>query len=526
MKQTLHILYAALLLTLAGCGGRSDAPAPLKDSNGGGGNSSERPVEFITRSTTGGDEELKTIFTNGTEIGISVNDYNEYTNVKYKYQDGKFVRAEPDKAIFIGEGKEEQMKQATYTAYYPYSPDGDYDSPTIMSDQKETERYYASDALIATGKLGELMKFDHRMAKVIITTPEAVQSVSIGGQPLQEDGNADQTIQAYNAEGDGKTWRTILVPGTRTLAVDVTKKNGDTFTATFEDKELQVGGQHTFSVTDFLNIPANATDMDTWETGHEETISQSGTYNFTGKCEDGKILISKVKAEITLNLYGTQIKQLKMVEGQQKLTINLYGTNRIETFYIDTDWWQPGPIDITLKGHGNAPRLEIDNSLEIYGLCEPALKGRKLTIQDLTVTGQSIYAMHLESLSITRSDITLTGRDQTATIGTPFENRHNLEISNINLTNCRLSLGRGGGNGINGPTTIGVGCTWEKTGKCGTITIKDCTITPLGVDNITIGVDGASSTGSRCGDIIVNGSKKANNTTYIWQESDNRDPGL
>lgn len=341
MRHNLHIMYIALLLTLAGCGGRHDAPAPLKDNDGGSGNGSERPVEFaLSRSTTGGDDELKTVFTNGTEIGISVEDYNEYTNVKYKYSDGKFVPADPHKAIFIGQEKKDQMKQTTYTAYYPYQENtAAYDNPAILGDQKDKERYYASDALIATGRLDEPMKFEHRMAKAYITTNDAMDYVCFLDWPLTAGSTDLRTPYALSVNENHTEWRIILTPGKRNMKI-ATGKGEKTYYADFGEKELLAGSQYAYHVN--IGLDLSKGDVIIEEPGEYTVIQSAG--GTTNHC----IKIDAKGGEATIHLQNVNIKAPTAI----------YATNGTATLILDTK------TEVVSTGAGE-PGISLGNDIKL-----------------------------------------------------------------------------------------------------------------------------------------------------------------
>ena len=212
MKHYIQTTAFAAMLLLAACGEDSLTPGNLPE-----GTDPDAPIEFpVTRSTTGGDGEEETVFQDGAEIGIFVDGYEEYQNLKYVYRsdgaEGRFVPATPRDGIYYGLLQSEAIRQATCTAYYPYNEEGDYANPTVEADQSTAENYYFSDALVATGILGQPLTFKHRMAKVVIRIDRDVTAVSL----------EDQGIKLFN-DGDKRTWRGILQPGTQNLKAVITQ---------------------------------------------------------------------------------------------------------------------------------------------------------------------------------------------------------------------------------------------------------------------------------------------------------------
>ncbi len=496
LNQPTHGAALALLLALAACQG-DDPTANLPQTG-----DPDAPVEFlVTRTTTGTGSEVETMFKNDTWIGICVQGYDEYSNVKYKYSDGKFVPAEPGQGIYFGKAQEEAMKQAEYTAYYPYSSSGiGYKYPTVQPGQSTEASYYASDALIATGKLGEEMKFTHRMAKVIITTSEAVTEVSVKQQPLRNGSVSPVDIPCLSA-GDGKTWRAILVPGTRNLTVEVVR-NGETCEADFGSQTLEAGKQYTFNVGQwrdkdgrlFIDLAKGNVNITT-EGGYHIYQSTEGTLEdrtITVSCGDG--------TNCQLVLDNLDFKGSTCFTLNSTATVKLLGVNRLES----TGDACPGvrvngsSTTLTLTG-SNGSLTAIGGGADGSGSSGPGIGngGGHITIQGTTVTAQAgSYSFAAAGIgtsggnssyttgNITIEDATVTavGKGQSAAIGTG-----NAEIyvgykgsstcGNITIRNSTLNLTTGGGKAAH----IGNGQndTDESSRMtCGDITIENCTIDP------------------------------------------------
>lgn len=519
LNQPTHGAALALLLALAACQGDDRLPGEPP-----GAGDPDAPIEFIvTRSTTGTDNELVTVFQEDTEIGICVQDYDEYSNVKYKYQatEGKFVPAEPGQGIYFGKAQEETVRQATYTAYYPYmTAPADYTTPAIRTDQSTADNYYASDALTATGKLGEEMKFTHRMAKVCITTSEAVTAVSIGGQPLQAEGTENRTIQLLNA-GDGKTWRGILVPGTRTLTAAITRSDG-IYKADFGNQTLEVGRQYTFSVDqwrdkdgylpiDLAKENINITKADKYRI-YQSTEGTLENRTITVKCGDGtncQLVLDNLDFEggtcFTLD-NGTATVELR---GANKLQSTGGGCPGVRVNGSSTTLTLTGSGSLTAIGggddgcFGSGPGMGNGNGhLIIRGTTVTAQAGTGGIAAGIGSTGGYNDYGTGDITIIENATVTAVGRSKSAAIGTgnttSFVSYKGLSMcGNITIKNSTLNLTSGGG----GAAHIGNGQNDTDDNsrmKCGNITIENCTITP---SDARIGNN--SSGNATCGTVTV-----------------------
>lgn len=358
--KTAQLIRAAapiLLLALAACRGDDRESYGLPGEQPGAGDP-DAPIEFIvSRSTTGGvqGQEAQTVFNDGNEIGIRVDGYEEYSNVKYKYRssDGKFVPAEPDKAIFFGQGKKEEMKEVTYTAYYPYNEDAStYDNPAIQGDQSEAERYYTSDALIATGRLGEPMKFTHRMAKVYITTNAPVEYVAVLDQPLTIDGSGELwSPYALSVNNENTEWRVVLVPGKRdiTMAIQIGDKM---YYAGFGEKELVAGHQYTYNINVGPNLDLSKGDVILNEPGDYTVIQSAG--GVTEHC----IRIETGGGETTVHLQNVNIKAPTAIYANRSGTTTLILDTKTQV--VSTGAGEPGislDSEIKLNIEGNNQEL-------------------------------------------------------------------------------------------------------------------------------------------------------------------------
>lgn len=232
MKYYIQTTAFATLLLLSACGDDSQLQGNLPE-----GIDPDAPIEFpATKSTASGDREEETTFQDGTEIGIYMDGYETYENKRFVYSNGKFSPATADDCIYYGEAG----AGANYTAYYPYNGQGDYDDPAIEQDQSTAKSYYLSDALMATGTLGQPLTFKHRMAKVVIRIDRDVTAVSL----------EDQGIKLFN-DGDKRTWRGILQPGTQNLKAVITQGSTN-YEVDYGEVTLTAGRQREFTVRGWM----------------------------------------------------------------------------------------------------------------------------------------------------------------------------------------------------------------------------------------------------------------------------------
>ena len=507
-NQPTHGAALALLLALAACQG-DDPTANLPQTG-----DPDAPVEFlVTRTTTGTGSEVETMFKNDTWIGICVQGYDEYSNVKYKYSDGKFVPAEPGQGIYFGKAQEEAMKQAEYTAYYPYSSSGiGYKYPTVQPGQSTEASYYASDALIATGKLGEEMKF-----KVIITTSEAVTEVSVKQQPLRNGSVSPVDIPCLNA-GDGRTWRAILVPGTRNLTVEVVR-NGETYEADFGSQTLEMGRQYTFSVDQwrdedgYLFIDLAQGNVNITQAGkyriYQSTTGTLENRTITVNCGDG------TNCQLVLDNLDFKGGTCFTLDNGTA-TVELRGTNKMESTGGGCPGIRPGGGTLTLTGSGSL--TAIGGGWDGYLGCGPGIGNGSghLIIRGTTVTAQAGTTdcaagigssggydnFSTGDITIENATVTAVGRSNSAAIGTGNSVKYygyngKSLCGNITIKNSTLNLTSGGGGAAhigNGENSTGN----DSKNTCGNITIENCTITP---SDARIGNN--SSGNATCGTVTV-----------------------
>lgn len=493
LNQPTHGAALALLLALAACQG-DDPTANLPQTG-----DPDAPVEFlVTRTTTGTGSEVETMFKNDTWIGICVQGYDEYSNAKYKYSDGKFVPAEPGQGIYFGKAQEEAMKQAEYTAYYPYSSSGiGYKYPTVQPGQSTEASYYASDALIATGKLGEEMKFTHRMAKVIITTSEAVTEVSVKQQPLRNGSVSPVDIPCLNA-GDGRTWRAILVPGTRNLTVEVVR-NGETYEADFGSQTLEAGKQYTFSVDQwrdedgYLFIDLAKGNVNITQAGkyriYQSTTGTLENRTITVNCGDG------TNCQLVLDNLDFKGGTCFTLDNGTA-TVKLQGTNQLQSTGDACPGVRPGGSTLILTGDGSltaiggghngwggsGPGIGNGNGhLIIRGTTVTAKAGDKWATAAGIGTSGGYDPFSNGDITIENATVTAEAGDYSAAIGTGYAEQYyeysgRTTCGNITIKNSTLYLTSGEGAAAIGNGKNPTGNASNNT--CGNITVEGCTITP------------------------------------------------
>lgn len=246
MNKAIHKLTFLLSLAatfLAACS-QDDAPVTVEKEN------PDTPQFIVTRSTgQGSGGELSTIFQNGTEVGLSVQESSGYTNMKYEYRDGTLKSKNGDILW------DKDVTSFTVDAYYPYRSDGAYANPSVLQDQSTEANYYLSDALHATGRVDRSsnsmsLDFEHRTAKVILKFAQAMNEVSILNQPLTTGTGAETgNIKAYDANGDGRTWKACIIPQKGITGLTVNSEiYGVTYKATLNKDNFEAGKQYSYNI--------------------------------------------------------------------------------------------------------------------------------------------------------------------------------------------------------------------------------------------------------------------------------------
>lgn len=562
LKTFVPAAIATVLLLLAACAddeqGYSRFPNTDEDDN---------RVDFVvTKSTVGdGDNDLVTRFTTDTEIGVAVEGYPEWSNVRYRYALGtdgveKFVPAEKGQGIYYAQKEDAALKECNYVAYYPYSENvAAYDNPAILEDQYKERNHYLSDVLVAKGKLKETMEFSHCMTKVLFDVAYEVNELEIMDQPLFEGDSRTHTVKAYKV--DRNKWAAFLVPGEYQLNI-ILKNHQGSYKANFRRRTLVVGKQYTYKVTD-----VKAT-IDLSGRTEDYIIRSSGTYDFSTResAFKGAIIVGKKSDrdyDVSINLHDIVIETEKenaihFWGENSKFNVNLYGTyNRITAEMSAIMLEGNDGTVLTVSGEKEKlTRLDLINNLAMYfvRIFTEIVRGKSasVNVENLIMFGDT----YVGSIAVDNTHETDPGSNVAKV------------CDNIKISNCDLMFG-----GYPGAALIGTGLSQLKKGwgwwrdlttKCGRIEIKNSKIYPMGVvpamyeGNPTtmpayIGVGSvAGGMWGECGDISienttiktsrevkigktidsfatsglvkVNGQDKVKNGTYVWSEGDNRTP--
>ncbi len=540
--QFTHGAALILLLALAACQGDdqlSEVP---------GTQDPDAPIEFpLSRSTTGDEsDEAATVFQDGVEIGISVK-YNsyDYNNMKYKYssEEGKFVPAEPSEGIYYGKNNEFNMtRNATYRAYYPYREDGDYTQPTILSDQSTEQGYYASDLLEAEGNLRQALQFKHRMAKVMIEVGQPMQAVTLTGQPLTENGQELQDVKALKADEEGKLWKAILPPGTRSLTAELTKQaNGKTYDITFDEETLTAGSQHTFTVERILErddqgriIIELAEYSYTITTPEKYLIRQSnpGTQVANGvtiDCDGAEIYIED-------QTFNTSTRLFTAGNGAKGGTIPIYVTGECKAecanFFTlgDNGVYLRDGSKFILKGTDRASsKLTIKSTGIGIGVTDwHHIETMEISTLNLNIESGSVcigggYNSAFSDLKIDNCTVVAksNGRNSAAigTIGNSIDLNYYRHEKNITISNSTVTATRGPVESDSPGADIGAGGSDQAyRTRCGDITLNDVSFektTHIGKSDVTPHETENANYVSQCGKIYIDGELAGENDEVV-----------
>jgi len=434
MNKAIHKLTFLLSLTalLTACS-QDDAPVTLDSYP-------DTPQITVTRSTASGDAEVKTIFQNGTEVGLSVQGSSAYSNMKYEYRDGT-LKPKGEK-IFWNTGS------LTVNAYYPYRNDGNYTNPPVYEDQSTEANYYLSDALHATGTVNNTgnsmsLDFKHRTAKIILNFPADVKDVKILNQPLTTGGATSNTISAYRRSGS--QWKACIIPGTKAMTVTFNRENWPALKVNLPSRNYEAGKQYIYSVSlDNIVIPLNLSNGNiTITDSHKYLITQSGTQT-TGNH------ISIANANPTVTLKNLNVKSSVALHiGAGSPTIILEGTNTLES----TDFGIAG-INLAHNAEG---------TLYIQGNGSLTAKG--------------------------------------ATCGAGIGTKESRSSYSIEIHDCTITAIAGNANGKANETAAGIGS--RGGAGCGNINIVKATVTAKGGDAKWSGAGIGSGGSGKCANIVI-----------------------
>ena len=483
MKHYIQTTAFAAMLLLAACGEDNLTPGNLPE-----GTDPDAPIKFTTKSTAGGDGEEETVFQDGAEIGIYVGGHEDYQNLRYVYQSdgagGRFVPATPQDGIYYGMLEVGDIMRATYTAYYPYDEQGDYANPTIEQDQSTAESYYVSDALVATGALGQPMTFSHRMAKVLIRTDRDVTAVSL----------EDQGIKLFN-DGDNRTWRGILQPGTQNLKAVITQGSMN-YEVDYGEVTLTAGSQREFTIRGWMaadgsiiiDLSQESVTIDK-EGKYYITLSESGTTsnNITVDIPAG------TTAEV--KLLGVDISAgtaFEVVHGTAEIELLSDGTS-----LVSTGEGQPGisltnadaHVHIIGGGHtlyarGGPSNTYIPGGPAIGVACDGT--GGNITIENCRLTGDA-GQVHAAAIG-TCADVPSWQNVRTSTCG------------NITISDSYLELAVSDGSDHIGNGTVGDLSYGRQYCNCGSITL-----TRVELDPADMRIGQLSGEYYECGTVTIDG---------------------
>lgn len=480
MNKAIHKLTFLLSLTalLTACS-QDDAPVTL--------DSYPDTLQItVTRSTASGDAEVKTIFQNGTEVGLSVQGSSAYSNMKYEYRDGT-LKPKGEK-IFWNTGS------LTVNAYYPYRNDGNYTNPPVYEDQSTEANYYLSDALHATGTVSKTdnsmsLDFKHRTAKMIFTFTEDVDEVTIANQPLTQGGEATHTIKAYKETA--RKWKACIIPQTN-LTVNVKKST----------KVYQAGLTENFSGTkqyayQISTIESEVKDL----SAGNVSIADNGTYSIkqSGGGTTGNSI--SITGSPTVYLHGVNISSstaLSVSNGEP--TLILVGSNTLKSTTGNAAGIQLNGADahVIIKGSGY---LEVT--------CGPSggnYSGAGIgtasegTCGNISIEGGTIHAVS------DRFGAAIGGGD-------------NSTCGNITIRNATVTALLSGGGGA----AIGSGEAHDGgSSQCGNITIIHSTVTTT-VDEKRNGFHGPAI---GCGHIFNNATNSCGDISITLKAGDTKDSFL
>ena len=362
----LSIFHFPLLLLLFSCSRGGDTAAI--DEGGIDGLTPPVVIEIASRSTAAGAGEAKTVFKEGTSIGIvpSVG-----TSREYVYNANGTFTAVGEKILF-GKG----VSTIAVEAFYPYTPGG-YARLSVKADQNGStdgeSNYYLSDVLHAAGSVTRennrlKLTFRHVMSKLIFTvSPEAaatITSLTLGQQPLSaafsfntdgsvkaaSDATGNSTITAYTAD-NGTTWRAIIIPrdNASLLPLQVTTNDGKKY----EVKELATnnfkpGQQYTYTITVKNGLlTVSSTGITSWADDGEQQVESYTPLSGSGTEADPFLVknpddFKKIKYD--LGAYYKQMTSFDMTEE---------GFDGIEGTFIGT-YDGNGKMISQLKISGNA----------------------------------------------------------------------------------------------------------------------------------------------------------------------------
>ena len=454
MNKAIHKLTFLLPLAatfLVACS-QDDAPVTVEKEN------PDTPQITVTRSTASGDAEVKTIFQNGTEVGLSVQGSSSgYTNMKYEYRDGALKSKNGD--ILWDKG----VTSLTVDAYYPYRNDGNYTNPIVLQNQNSETNYYQSDALHATGTVNKSsnsmsLDFEHRTAKVILKFAQAMNEVSILDQPLTTGTGAETgNIKAYDANGDGRTWKACIIPQKGITGLTVNSEiYGVTYKATLNRDNFEAGKQYSYNIN---NTPSYI-DLSKGRviTGSDHIIIQS-----EGGTTSNNIIIYGTP---TVTIANLNIHMTTADDDKDKIALYISG----------------GAPTIILKGN-NTLKSEGRNA------------GLQLGYFNTSVTSASVT---IQGDGTDNCSLTAIGSQDGAGIGTPSTSN----CGDIAIKNCTV-IASISNQGYGGPAGIGSG----GNSTCGNITIENATVTSTGsTGGSGIGAAIANERTSVCGDITIKNS--------------------